>query len=161
MPACCDRHTEKTRLPAQIRGDSGTIRVLGMQDNGMDAGFREPDPAQQPGPNPAHLQRRQRLHELVLALIAQQADLELLDGEALLSGLGGSSSSRGTSGSSGPASSRDLARRDLARRDPASWLEHNRRLIQRYQALVRTAATLDALIDQEAGDGPHPSTRTI
>jgi hypothetical protein len=137
-----------------------------MQNNGMNAGFREPDPAQQPGPNPAHLQRRQRLHELVLALIAQQADLELLDGEALLSGLGGSSSSRGTSGSSGPASSRDLARRDLARRDlarrdPASWLEHNRRLIQRYQALVRTAATLDALIDQEAGDGPSPSTRTI
>jgi len=132
-----------------------------MQDNGMDAGFREPDPAQQPGPNPAHLQRRQRLHELVLALIAQQADLELLDGEALLSGLSGSSSSRGTTGSSGSASSRDLARRDLARRDPASWLEHNRRLIQRYQALVRTAATLDALIDQEVGNGPSPSTRTI
>ena len=152
---------QKTRLPAQIRGDSGTIRVLRMQDNGMDAGFREPDPAQQPGPNPAHLQRRQRLHELVLALIAQQADLELLDGEALLSGLSGSSSSRGTTGSSGSASSRDLARRDLARRDPASWLEHNQRLIQRYQALVRTAATLDALIDQEGGNGPSPSTRTI
>jgi hypothetical protein len=132
-----------------------------MQDNGMDAGFREPDPAQQPGPNPAHRQRRQRLHELVLALIAQQADLELLDGEALLSGLSGSSSSRGTTGSSGSASSRDLARRDLARRDPASWLEHNRRLIQRYQALVRTASTLDALIDQEVGNGPSPSTRTI
>jgi hypothetical protein len=136
-----------------------------MQDNGMDAGFREPDPAQQPGPNPAHLQRRQRLHELVLALIAQQADLELLDGEGLLSGLSGSSSSRGTTGSSGSASgsasSRDLARRDLARRDPASWLEHNQRLIQRYQALVRTAATIDALIDQEVGNGPSPSTRTI
>jgi hypothetical protein len=49
----------------------------------------------------------------------------------------------------------------LARRDPASWLEHNQRLIQRYQALVRTAATLDALIDQEVGNGPSPSTRTI
>jgi hypothetical protein len=49
----------------------------------------------------------------------------------------------------------------LARRDPASWLEHNRRLIQRYQALVRTAATIDALIDQEVGNGPSPSTRTI
>ena len=37
--------------------------------------------------------------------------------------------------------------------DAASWLERNRRLIQRYQSLVRTAATLDSLIDQEiAGD---------
>jgi hypothetical protein len=37
--------------------------------------------------------------------------------------------------------------------DAASWLERNRRLVQRYQSLVRTAATLDALIDQEvAGD---------
>jgi len=131
-----------------------------MQDNGMDAGFREPDPAQQPGPNPAHRQRRQRLHELVLALIAQQADLELLDGEGLLSGLSGSSSSRGTTGSSG-SSSGSASSRDLARRDPASWLEHNQRLIQRYQALVRTAATLDALIDQEVGNDPSPSTRTI
>jgi len=132
-----------------------------MQDKRMDAGIQEPDPAHQPDSNLAHLQRRQRLHELVLALIAQQADLELLDGEALLSGFSGSSSSRGTSGSSGSTSSRELARRDLARHDPASWLEHNRRLIQRYQALVRTAATLDALIDQEVGDPPHPSTRTI
>ena len=81
----------------------------------------------------------------MLALIAQQGDLELLDGEALLSG---------ASGATGPMSSRDPARRD-----PASWLEHNRRLIQRYQALVRTAATLDALIDQEVGDGPSPSSR--
>jgi hypothetical protein len=81
----------------------------------------------------------------VLALIAQQGDLELLDGEALISG---------ANGANGPMSSRDPARRD-----PASWLEHNRRLIQRYQALVRTAATLDALIDQEVGDGPSPSSR--
>ncbi|MEX1315660.1 MAG: hypothetical protein AB1Z22_00860 [Synechococcaceae cyanobacterium] len=73
--------------------------------------------------------RRQRLHELVLALLQQQEGLELLDGDghALGGGLGGG-------GGGG---------------DPASWLERNRRRLQRYQALVRTAVTLDALIDQE------------
>lgn len=121
-----------------------------MQHNGMDAGDQQrlpANPAAAPAPaaapNRARLQRRRRLHELVLALIAQQGDLELLDGEALLSGTGG-----GT----GP-----LSNREPARRDPASWLEHNRRLIQRYQALVRTAATLDALIDQEVGNAPSPA----
>ena len=72
--------------------------------------------------------RRQRLHELVLALISQQNDLELLDGNQ---GVGG--------GGLGA--------------DPAAWLQRNRRLIERYQALVRTAVTVDALIDQEAGPG--------
>ena len=70
--------------------------------------------------------RRQRLHELVLALISQQSELELLDGNSAIAG--------GNAGS-----------------DPAAWLQRNRRLIERYQALVRTAVTLDALIDQEAG----------
>jgi len=73
--------------------------------------------------------RRRRIHELVLALIAQQQDLELLDGDADVTGAPGSA----------------------AGRDPASWLQRNRRLLQRYQALVRTAVTLDTLIDQEAG----------
>ena len=66
--------------------------------------------------------RRQRIHELVLALIQRQEGLELLDGDG-----------QGHAGS----------------QDPANWLERNRRLVQRYQALVRTAVTLDALIDQE------------
>jgi hypothetical protein len=66
--------------------------------------------------------RRQRLHELVLALLQQQEGLELLDGDGHGRGAGD---------------------------DPAGWLERNRRLVLRYQALVRTAATLDALIDQE------------
>ncbi len=73
--------------------------------------------------------RRQRIHELVLALLAQQSDLELLDGDAT-----------GPGGFSG-----------LAARDPGSWLERNRRVVQRYQALVRSALTLDALVDQEVG----------
>lgn len=67
--------------------------------------------------------RRQRLHELVLALLQRQGDLELLHGDGDGIAPGGA--------------------------DPAGWLERNRRLVQRYQALVRTAVTLDALIDQE------------
>ncbi len=67
--------------------------------------------------------RRQRIHELVLALLAQQGDLELLDGDA---------------GAPPPG-------------DPGIWIERNRRVVQRYQALVRSAVTLDALIDQEVG----------
>ncbi|MEI7666958.1 MAG: hypothetical protein WCI65_13010 [Synechococcaceae cyanobacterium ELA263] len=73
--------------------------------------------------------RRQRIHDLVLALLAQQSDLELLDGDA-----------------TGPG---ELS--GLSARDPASWLERNRRVVQRYQALVRSALTLDALVDQEVG----------
>ncbi|MFM7311641.1 MAG: hypothetical protein ACKO0M_00465 [Cyanobium sp.] len=65
--------------------------------------------------------RRQRIHELVIALLAQQNDLELLAGDG--SGLGGA--------------------------DAGSWIERNRRVVQRYQALVRSAVTLDALVDQE------------
>jgi hypothetical protein len=70
--------------------------------------------------------RRQRVHELVLALLARQGDLELLEGDGSLP--------------AGPGV------------DPGQWLERNRRLVQRYQGLVRTAATLDTLIDQELGD---------
>jgi hypothetical protein len=74
--------------------------------------------------------RRQRIHELVLALLAQQKDLELLagDGTALPSG------------------------------DPGNWIERNRRVVQRYQALVRSAITLDALVDQDVSGGfPAPA----
>ena len=71
--------------------------------------------------------RRDRLHELLLALIAQQDDLELMDSEGPAGfSMGGSSD--------GPA-------------DPARWLERNRRLLQRYQSLVRMAVTLDVLVD--------------
>jgi hypothetical protein len=74
--------------------------------------------------------RRQRIHELVLALLAQHGDLELLDGDA----------------GAPPAG------------DAGQWIERNRRVVQRYQALVRSAVTLDALIDQEVGEG---TTRRI
>ena len=65
--------------------------------------------------------RRQRIHDLVLALLAQQNDLELLAGD----------------GSRLPGG------------DAGNWIERNRRVVQRYQALVRSAVTLDALVDQE------------
>ena len=72
-------------------------------------------------------ERRQRLHELLLALIAQQGDLELMDADGPV----------GISAGSGGEAPADAAR----------WLDRNRRLLQRYQALVRTAVTLDALLD--------------
>jgi hypothetical protein len=75
-------------------------------------------------PDAAICSRRQRIHELVLALLAQQGDLELLDGDgAALSGNPG---------------------------EAGQWLERNRRVVARYQALVRSAVTLDALIDQDS-----------
>ena len=70
--------------------------------------------------------RRQRLHELVLALIAQEEELPLMDGER-------------------PELDGGLA--------PGRWLDQNRRTLHRYQALVRTAVTLDALLDAE--DSPQ------
>ena len=69
--------------------------------------------------------RRQRIHELVLALVALQGDLDLLAGD----------------GTGLPAG------------DPGNWIERNRRVVQRYQSLVRSAVTLDALVDQELGGG--------
>jgi hypothetical protein len=79
-------------------------------------------------------ERRQRIHELVLALLARQADLELLDGDELATGSGGPGNAAG-------------------------WLERNRRILQRYHALVRTATTLDALVDQELGAGLGQAVR--
>ena len=76
-------------------------------------------------PGQAMSDRRKRIHELVLALLAQQHDLELLAGD-------------GTGLPSG---------------DPGNWIERNRRVVQRYQALVRSAVTLDALVDQEVNGG--------
>ena len=72
--------------------------------------------------------RRHRLHDLVIALIAQQDDLPLLDPD----------------------------QPDLEGTAPGRWLDQNRRSLHRYQALVRTAVTLDALVDAE--DGPQDLT---
>ena len=72
--------------------------------------------------------RRARLHELLIALLQQQQDLELLD-----------SQSPNINGGIGKPSSED----------PARWLDRNRRVLDHYRALVRTAVTLDALLDAE------------
>jgi len=123
MEACNQEDDVETQSQQRVPADNQLLSALNRHSD--------------PTPTAARRERRRRLHELVLALIGQQGDLELLDGDALLGNHSGSSGIR-----------------DPAKRDPATWLDHNRRLIQRYQALVRTAATLDALIDQEVGEGP-------
>ena len=73
--------------------------------------------------------RRQRLHELLLALVSREEELPLLEAD----------------------------RPDLEGGNaPGLWLDQNRRTLQRYQALVRTAVTLDALLDAE--DNPRDFT---
>ncbi|MFN9645080.1 MAG: hypothetical protein ACK6BG_08185 [Cyanobacteriota bacterium] len=80
--------------------------------------------------------RRQRIHELVLALLARQDGLELLseDGGAL-----------------GPA---PLERAS----HPGQAMRRSQRIIRQYQALVHSAVTLDALVDQELADTPLASS---
>ena len=72
--------------------------------------------------------RRIRLHEILIALIQQQDDLELMDEQAPT------------------LNTNMITNKD---QDPAEWLDRNRRVLKRYQALVRTAITLDALLDAE------------
>ncbi len=71
--------------------------------------------------------RRQRLHELLIALIQKQDDFALLDTEASL--IDGSTS--------------------VAGNEPGRWLERNQRILQKYQSLIRSAVTLDSLLDAE------------
>lgn len=71
-------------------------------------------------------ERRQRLHELLLALIAREEGVPLMD--------------------------QTLPEQGSAA-EPARWLDQNRRTLQRYQALVCTAVTLDALMDAEENAG--------
>ncbi len=68
--------------------------------------------------------RRQRQHELLIALINQQDDLELMDAEVPLI---------------------DFNSRNAP--DPAQWLDRNRRILAKYQSLVDTSIALDALLD--------------
>ena len=79
--------------------------------------------------NDAQAERRQRLHELLLALIARQEELELMDADGP-SALTSSGAGEGTA-------------------EAARWLDRNRRVLKHYQSLVRTAVTLDALLDAE------------
>ena len=73
-------------------------------------------------------ERRRRLHELVIALIKHQDGLELLDPET---------------------PSYEVALKSNDGFDPARWLDRNQRVLKSYQALVRSALTIDALIEAE------------
>ena len=72
--------------------------------------------------------RRKRLHELLLALINKQDYFELIDED-----------------------SEDLVNTfsENDSRDLSKLIERNRKIIKIYHSLVRTAVTLDALMDSE------------
>ena len=73
-------------------------------------------------------ERRKRLHDLLLSLISKDSEFEFIEED----------SSELTSGYSG----KDTL--NLSR-----VIEKNRKIIKRYQTIVRTAVTLDALMDSE------------
>ena len=72
--------------------------------------------------------RRKRLHQILLTLINKESNFELIEEDS-----GDLSSSY---------SEKDTA--NLSR-----VIEKNRKIIKKYQALIRTAVTLDALMDSE------------
>ena len=73
-------------------------------------------------------ERRKRLHELLLALINKQDYLELIEED-----------------------SNDLAKSFSENEtiDFSKSIERNRKILKKYHSLVRTAVTLDALMDSE------------
>ncbi len=73
-------------------------------------------------------ERRKRLHELLLALINKQDYLELIEDD-----------------------SKDLAKSfsETESIDFSKSIERNRKILKKYHSLVRTAVTLDALMDYE------------
>ena len=73
-------------------------------------------------------ERRKRLHDLLLTLINKESNFELIEEHS--SDLLNNYSEKDTL--------------DLSR-----VVEKNRKIIKRYQALVRSAVTLDALMDSE------------
>ena len=73
-------------------------------------------------------ERRKRLHELLLALINKQDYLELIEDD-----------------------SNDLAK-SFSENESIHFsksIERNRKILKKYHSLVRTAVTLDALMDSE------------
>ena len=74
------------------------------------------------------LDRRTRLHELLLALIKKEANFELMEDDS--------------SEFSSIYSKKDTF-------DLSQIIEKNRKIIKKYQSLIRSAVTLDALLDSE------------
>ena len=73
-------------------------------------------------------ERRKRLHELLLALINKQDYLELIEDD-----------------------SNDLTKSfsENESRNFSKSIERNRKILKKYHSLIRTAVTLDALMDSE------------
>ena len=73
-------------------------------------------------------ERRKRLHEILLTLINKESNFELVEDDS------------------------DNLSSNYSEKDTANLsrvIEKNRKIIKRYQAIVRTAVTLDALMDSE------------
>ena len=75
-----------------------------------------------------HFTRRSRLHEILLALIKQQKDLELMDDNVQVF---------------------ETPINNSEKYDPSKIVERNQRIIKKYQSLVRSAIALDALLESE------------
>ena len=78
-----------------------------------------------------HLTRRSRLHEILLALIKQQGNLELMDEDVQVF--------------KNPTN-------HSKKYEPSKIVERNQRIIKKYQSLVRSAIALDALLESEDYD---------
>ena len=77
------------------------------------------------------LSRRFRLHEILIALINQQKDLELMDDGTRIF---------------------NNSINHSEKYDSTKIIERNQRIIKKYQSLVRSAIALDALLDSEQYD---------
>ena len=77
------------------------------------------------------LSRRSRLHEILIALINQQKDLELMDDDVQVF--------------TNPMNHSE-------KYDSSKIIERNQRIIKKYQSLVRSAIALDALLESEQYD---------
>ena len=73
-------------------------------------------------------ERSKRLHQLLLALINKQDCIELIEDD-----------------------SNDLVKKfsENESRDFSKSIERNRKILKKYHSLIRTAVTLDALMDSE------------
>ena len=72
--------------------------------------------------------RRKRLHELLLALVNKQDHFELIEDDS------------------------ENLKKTFSHNDSQDFskvIERNRKILKKYQSLVRTAVTLDALMDSE------------
>ena len=77
------------------------------------------------------INRRSRLHEILIALIKQQKDLELMDD--------------GVQIFNNPMNNSENF-------DSSKIIKRNQRIIKKYQSLVRSAIALDALLESEDYD---------